>query len=105
MMRVLNCFTRRGLLIQGVWCAPAGERHRAIVLAEAAPITIEQIVRELESTVGVHQVERLQEPQAEELAKLPSPVVTREDGSTVIKVAGPPEAHRALLAWFGAAAG
>lgn len=67
MMRVFNCFTRRGLLIQAVWCVPAGDRHRATVLVEAQPITVEQIIRELESTVGVDRVERREGPQAEEL--------------------------------------
>jgi acetolactate synthase small subunit len=56
MMRVLNCFTRRGLLIQAVECRPHGGRHRARVVVEAQPITIEQTVRELESTVGVDAV-------------------------------------------------
>jgi acetolactate synthase small subunit len=53
LMRVLNCFTRRGLVIDAVECRPAGARHRARVVVEAQPITIEQTVRELESTVGV----------------------------------------------------
>ena len=66
MMRVLNCFTRRGLLIEAVWCAPLGDRHRATVLVEAQPITMDQIVRELESTVGVDSVERLDESQAQQ---------------------------------------
>ena len=35
MMRVLNCFTRRGLIIESVWCTPSGDRHRATVLTEA----------------------------------------------------------------------
>ena len=69
MMRVLNCYTRRGLLIHAVWCAPAGERHRATVLSEAAPLTMEQIVRELESTVGVDRVEALEQSQTDKLAK------------------------------------
>jgi len=69
MMRVLNCFTRRGLLIEAVWCAPVGDRHRATVLVEAQPITVDQIVRELESTVGVDCVERLSQPQVEELVQ------------------------------------
>src|SRR3989304_1595199 len=64
MMRVLNCFTRRGLLIEAVWCAPVDDHHRATVLVEAPPITVDQIVRELESTVGVDRVERLDESQA-----------------------------------------
>ena len=69
MMRVLNCFTRRGLVIQAVWCAPSGDRHRATVLVEAAPITITQIVRELNSTVGVDRVEELAAPQVAELVQ------------------------------------
>jgi acetolactate synthase small subunit len=69
MMRVLNCFTRRGLLIEAVWCAPVNDGgHRATVLVEAPPITMDQIVRELESTVGVDHVTRLEKPQAEALA-------------------------------------
>ena len=67
MMRVLNCFTRRGLLIEAVWCGPVGEHHRANVLVEAQPITMEQIVRELESTVGVDRVEQLNPAQAAQL--------------------------------------
>ncbi len=67
MMRVFNCVTRRGLLIQVVWCAPAGDRHRATMLIEAPPITVEQIIRELENTVGVDRVELLEGPQAEDL--------------------------------------
>ena len=35
MMRVLNCFTRRGLLIEAVRCGPVGEHHRAEVAVEA----------------------------------------------------------------------
>jgi acetolactate synthase small subunit len=102
MMRVLNCFTRRGLLIQAVWCAPIGERHRATVLVEAAPVTMEQIVRELESTVGVDHVEALEKPSAEELLRMRSPeIATAENGSTVIKVPGSPDENRNLLAWFG----
>ena len=66
MMRVLNCFTRRGLLIEAVWCAPAGGHHRATVLVEAPPITVDQIVRELESTVGVNRVERLDESETQQ---------------------------------------
>jgi acetolactate synthase small subunit len=69
MMRVLNCFTRRGLLIEAVWCAPLEGHHRATVLVEALPITIDQIVRELESTVGVDQVERLDEAQVRNWAE------------------------------------
>lgn len=56
LMRVLNCFTRRGLVIDAVECRPAGARHRARVVVEAQPITIEQTIRELESTVGVDSV-------------------------------------------------
>jgi acetolactate synthase small subunit len=56
LMRVLNCFTRRGLVIDAVQSGPAGDRHRARVVVEALPITIEQTVRELESTVGVDTV-------------------------------------------------
>ena len=67
MMRVLNCFTRRGLLIQAVQCGPAGDRHRARVVVEAQPITIEQTVRELESTVGVDRVARMDPAQAAQL--------------------------------------
>ena len=69
MMRVLNCFTRRGLLIEAVWCAPVDDHHRATVLGAAPPITVDQIVRELESTVGVDGVERLDEPQVEQLTQ------------------------------------
>ena len=69
MMRVLNCFTRRGLIIQAVWCAPVGDRHRATVLVEAQPITVEQIVRELESTVGVDRIERLNPTEVEQLTR------------------------------------
>ena len=75
MMRVLNCFTRRGLLLEAVWCVPAGDRHRATVLTQAAPLTMEQIVRELESTVGVERVEALEKNQVEYLAKLPAPEI------------------------------
>ncbi len=104
MMRVLNCFTRRGLLIEAVWCAPVGDRHRATVLVKAAPLTMEQIVRELESTVGVDRVQALEKPQADQLAKLHSPeVIAAENGSTVIKVSGPPEENGFLLAWLGSA--
>lgn len=56
MMRVLNSFTRRGLVMHAVHCAPAGDHHRAHVVVEALPITMEQTVRELESTVGVDAV-------------------------------------------------
>jgi len=70
MMRVLNCFTRRGLLIEAVWCAPAGDgSHRGTVLVEAPQITMDQIVRELESTVGVDRVERLETARVEELTR------------------------------------
>jgi acetolactate synthase small subunit len=75
MMRVLNCFTRRGLTIQSAWCLPAGDRHCATVLVEAAPLTMEQIVRELESTVGVDGVEALQQARVEQLLKVQSPEV------------------------------
>ena len=75
MMRVLNCFTRRGLIIESVWCTPSGDRHRATVLTEASPLTMEQIIRELESTVGVDRVATLSKAQAEMLAKLPSPAL------------------------------
>jgi len=102
MMRVLNCFTRRGLLIQAVWCTPAADRHRATVLVEAAPITIDQIVRELESTVGVERVVKLEKPQTDQLTRLRSlEFLPGEDGSTVIKIPGPPEENRFLLTWFG----
>ena len=67
MMRVLNCFTRRGLVIQAVECRPHGTRHRARVVVEAQPITIEQTVRELESTVGVDVVAPMNSAQASEL--------------------------------------
>ena len=63
MMRVLNCFTRRGLTIEATWIARANSHYRATVLVEAAPMTMDQIVRELESTVGVDGVERLDEAQ------------------------------------------
>jgi len=66
MMRVLNCFTRRGLRIEAVWCAPMEDHHLATVLVEAQPITLSQIVRELESTVGVDRVDRLDELQAQQ---------------------------------------
>jgi acetolactate synthase small subunit len=75
MMRVLNCFTRRGLIIESVWCTPSGDRHCATVLTEAKPLTMEQIVRELESTVGVDRVATLSDTQVEKLAKLPSPAL------------------------------
>ena len=101
MMRVLNCFTRRGLVLQAVWCAPVGDRHRATVLVEAKPITIEQTVRELIGTVGVDQVEVLEPPTAEQLARWQPPEVASENGHTVIKVPGPVEENRYLLSWLG----
>jgi acetolactate synthase small subunit len=64
MMRVLNCFTRRGLVIQAVECRPHGDQHRARVVVEAQLITIEQTVRELESTVGVDAVAPMDSSQA-----------------------------------------
>ena len=67
LMRVLNCFTRRGLVIDAVQCGPAGERHRARVVVEAQPITIEQTVRELESTVGVDLVASMDPAEAAQL--------------------------------------
>ena len=67
LMRVLNCFTRRGLVIDAVECGPAGDRHRARVVVEAQPITIEQTVRELESTVGVDSVSPMDPAQANQL--------------------------------------
>ena len=67
LMRVLNCFTRRGLVIDAVECGPAGERHRARVVVEAQPITIEQTVRELESTVGVDLVAPMEPAEAAQL--------------------------------------
>jgi acetolactate synthase small subunit len=67
MMRVLNCFARRGLLMQSVLAVPTGDHHRATVLVEATPTQIEQTVRELESTVGVDRVEQLDPAQAEHL--------------------------------------
>ena len=75
LMRVLNCFTRRGLVIQRVWSGPAGDRHRATVLVEAQPITVEQIVRELESTVGVDRIERLNPSEVEQLTQWRFPEV------------------------------
>ena len=102
MMRVLNCFTRRGLVLQAVWCAPVEESYRATVLVEASTSTIDQTVRELESTVGVDSVELLEKPRADQLAQSRAPeVVTGENGSTVIKVAGPPDENRFLLKWLG----
>jgi len=67
MMRVLNCFTRRGLVIEAVHCGPTGDRHRARVVVEAQPITIEQTIRELESTVGVDSVAPMDAAQAAQL--------------------------------------
>jgi acetolactate synthase small subunit len=67
MMRVLNCFTRRGLVMQAVCCGPVGDHHRAQVAVAALPITIEQIVRELESTVGVYRIEQLPSTATEQL--------------------------------------
>ncbi len=69
MMRVLNTFSRRGLVIESVWCGPAGDHHRAHVLVDAQPITIEQTVRELESTVGVDGVAPLNEAEAAPLLR------------------------------------
>ncbi len=82
MMRVLNCVTRRGLLIEAVWCAPVGDRHRATLLFEAQPITVDQIVRELESTVGVELVERLAQPQVEQLTQGSPPGETGDNGGS-----------------------
>lgn len=67
MMRVLNAFTRRGLVIQAVQCGPAGDHHRAHVVVEALPITMEQTIRELESTVGVDAVAPIESSQIEKL--------------------------------------
>ena len=67
LMRVLNCFTRRGLVIQAVAAGPADGHHRARVVVEAQPITIEQTVRELESTVGVEHVSQMDTAQALQL--------------------------------------
>ncbi|MBI2819995.1 MAG: hypothetical protein HYX73_08455 [Acidobacteria bacterium] len=69
LMRVLNCFTRRGLVIDAVQCGPAGQRHRARVVVEAQPITIEQTVRELESTVGVDSVSPMGPAEAAQLVR------------------------------------
>lgn len=69
MMRVLNSFTRRGLVIQAVHCAPAGDHHRAHVVVEAMPITMEQTIRELESTVGVDAVAPIAQAQIDTLLK------------------------------------
>ena len=69
LMRVLNCFTRRGLVIDAVQCGPAGERHRARIVVEAQPITIEQTVRELESTVGVDSVAPMDPAAAEAMLR------------------------------------
>lgn len=87
MMRVLNCFTRRGVVIQAVWCGPEAGHHRVTVLAEAEPkeaeaIRTDQIVRELESTVGVERVERLDPSQAEQLAQGRSPEMTSSDNGS-----------------------
>ena len=101
MMRVLNCFTRRGLIIEAVWCAPVGDRHRATVLVEAKPITVEQIVRELKSTVGVDSVQVLEKPQAEHLARTHAEITNGTNGSTVVKLSGPAEENRHLLEWLG----
>ncbi len=67
MMRVLNSFTRRGLVIQAVHVAPMGDHHRAHVVVEALPITMEQTIRELESTVGVDAVAPIESAQIERL--------------------------------------
>lgn len=102
-MRVLNCFTRRGLLMEGVWCAPVGDRHRATVMVNAEPITIEQIIRELESTVGVDSAEELAKSNSSQSAALKAAEITASDnGSTTIKLAGPPEENRQLLTLLGA---
>ncbi|MBI4478432.1 MAG: ACT domain-containing protein [Acidobacteria bacterium] len=71
LMRVLNCFTRRGLVIDAVECGPAGDRHRARVVVEAQPITIEQTVRELESTVGVDSISPMDPAEAAQLLQSP----------------------------------
>jgi acetolactate synthase small subunit len=73
LMRVLNCFTRRGLVIDAVQCGPAGGRHRARVVVEAQPITIEQTVRELESTVGVDSVAAMDAAEATQLLQTNNP--------------------------------
>jgi acetolactate synthase small subunit len=73
LMRVLNCFTRRGLVIQAVVAGPADGHHRARVVVEAQPITIEQTVRELESTVGVERVSPMDTTQALQLLHSPNP--------------------------------
>ena len=67
MMRVLNSFTRRGLVIQAVHCGPVGDHHRAHVVVQALPITMEQTIRELESTVGVDIVAPIAQQQIEKL--------------------------------------
>lgn len=67
MMRVLNCFTRRGLILEAVCCGPVGDHHRAQVLVDTTPERIEQIVRELESTVGVESIKPLDASAAEQL--------------------------------------
>jgi acetolactate synthase small subunit len=69
MMRVLNSFTRRGLVIQAVHCGPVNDHHRAHVVVEAQPITMEQTIRELESTVGVDSVAPITSAQIEALLK------------------------------------
>ena len=68
MMRVLNCFSRRGLVIEAVYCGPVDGHHRATVaVLEAPPERIEQTIRELESTVGVDRVAPLDPAQAAHL--------------------------------------
>ena len=67
MMRVLNSFTRRGLVIQAVQCGPVGDHHQAHVVVEALPITMEQTIRELESTVGVDAVAPISTQQIDRL--------------------------------------
>jgi acetolactate synthase small subunit len=69
MMRVLNSFTRRGLVIHAVHCVPAGDHHLAHVVVEALPITMEQTIRELESTVGVDAVAPITAAQIDALLK------------------------------------
>ena len=69
MMRVLNSFTRRGLVIQAVHCVPFGGHHVAHVVVEALPITMEQTIRELESTVGVDAVTPIAAAQIDALLK------------------------------------
>jgi acetolactate synthase small subunit len=72
LMRVLNCFTRRGLVIDAVQSGPVGDRHRARVVVEAQPITIEQTVRELESTVGVDLVAPMEPAEATRMLQTPN---------------------------------